>query len=294
MTRFLVSMKVAALGACFFAAVAHAEPQRDLAQEQANQSLVLGFYDDFFNKHQTAEAAKVVAGTYKQHNPSVPDGKASFVNYFTEFYRTHPDARSEVVRSAAQGDLVYMHLHSRPDSTSRGNAIVNVFRVEHGQITEHWDVIQPVPAESANTNGMFGGSEPKSSKPRDIALESANQKIVLDFYDGVFNQHKVAESSQVVSPSYIQHNPEVPDGKAPFVDYFTGYFKDHPQASARVVRSVAQDDLVWLHVHSKASAQDRGQAVVDIFRVKDGQIVEHWDVIQEVPEKPANSNGMFD
>jgi len=293
MTRVIKALQAALIGACFSASVSYAEPPRDLAQEQSNQRLVLDFYERFFNQHQTTEAAKVVADSYKQHNPTVPDGKAPFVNYFTEFYKTHPDARSEVVRSAAEGDLVYMHLHSKPDSTSRGTAIFNVFRVEHGLITEHWDVIQPVPAESANSNGMFGVAERANTKPRDLSQESTNRKLVLDFYDGVFNQHKVAQASQVVSPKYIQHNPYVPDGKAPFVDYFTGYFKEHPQATAKVVRSVAQDDLVWLHAHSRESEQDRGQAVLDVFRVKDGQIVEHWDVIQDVPEKSANANGMF-
>ena len=56
---------------------------------------------------------------------------------------------------------------------------------------------------------------------------------------------------------------------------------------------MAQGYLVWLHVYSTESDQDRGQAVIDIFRVKDGQIVGHWDVIQDVPEKAANANGLF-
>jgi len=132
------------------------------------------------------------------------------------------------------------------------------------------------------------------AKPvRNLPEEQANHHLVLDFYDKFFNQHRTMEAAIVVSDDYRQHNPEVADGKAPFVDYFSRYFKEHPHASARVVRSVAQDDLVWLHVHSKESAQDRGQAVVDVFRVKDGQIVEHWDVIQDVPETSANNNGLF-
>jgi predicted SnoaL-like aldol condensation-catalyzing enzyme len=52
-------------------------------------------------------------------------------------------------------------------------------------------------------------------------------------------------------------------------------------------------DLVWLHVHATNGAKDRGQAIIDIFRVKNGKIVEHWDVIQAVPETAANKNTMF-
>ena len=62
---------------------------------------------------------------------------------------------------------------------------------------------------------------------------------------------------------------------------------------ARIVRSAADGDLVWLHLNSTQNAQDRGEAIVDIFRVEDGRIVEHWDVIQPVPETSANENTMF-
>lgn len=123
--------------------------------------------------------------------------------------------------------------------------------------------------------------------------QAENEALVVNFYNRFFNDHDVREAAQVVAEDYRQHNPHVPDGKAPFVDYFAGFFKDHPNSKARIVRSAAKDDLVWLHVHSREDAEDRGEAVVDIFRVLDGQIVEHWDVIQPVPEKSANDNTMF-
>ncbi|MGP9665004.1 nuclear transport factor 2 family protein [Halomonas sp. AOP22-C1-8] len=80
--------------------------------------------------------------------------------------------------------------------------------------------------------------------------------------------------------------PEVPDGKAPFVDYFAGCFKENPDYQSEIVRSATDDDLVW-------GDEDRGEAVVDIFRVENEMIVEHWDVIQSVPEEAANDNTMF-
>ncbi|RQR62382.1 hypothetical protein DIE19_11780 [Burkholderia sp. Bp9126] len=128
---------------------------------------------------------------------------------------------------------------------------------------------------------------------RDLAAEEANRQLVLTFYDRVFNKHEVAEGATVLADDYKQHNPHVPDGKQPFVSYFTGAFKANPQAHARIVRSAADGDLVYLHVHSSVRPSDRGEAIVDIFRVKDGKIVEHWDVIQPVPEKSANANTMF-
>ncbi len=122
----------------------------------------------------------------------------------------------------------------------------------------------------------------------------SNKDIVVDFYTGVFEKHQVAEySDRYIGDKYIQHNPYVPDGKAPFVEYFTKKFKENSEAKSTIKRAIADGDLVALHVHSQENAQDRGRAIVDIFRVENGKIVEHWDVIQEVPEKSANDNTMF-
>ncbi|EPD6703025.1 nuclear transport factor 2 family protein [Cronobacter dublinensis] len=129
-----------------------------------------------------------------------------------------------------------------------------------------------------------------SARQNDV--EEANRQRVITFYDRFFNQHDTA-AADVVADDYRQHNPEVPDGKAPFVNYFSGFFRDNPQSRAKVIRSAADGDLVWLQVHSTNGSHDRGQAVLDIFRVKDGKIVEHWDIIQDVPEKAANANTMF-
>ena len=126
------------------------------------------------------------------------------------------------------------------------------------------------------------------------ALTEQNQKIVVDFYEGVFSKQQVQTySDRYIGIQYIQHNPYVADGKAPFVNYFTQYFKEHPDAKNTIKRVVAEGDLVVLHVHSTQNAQDRGEAVVDIVRVEQGKIVEHWDVIQSIPAESANRNTMF-
>ena len=105
--NIMYKLSVAGLG-LVMSGIALAQPPRDLTAEEANRTLVLTFYDQFFNRHETAEAATVIADNYRQHNPEVPDGKAPFVDYFTGFFKDNPNSKAKVVRSATEGDLVYL------------------------------------------------------------------------------------------------------------------------------------------------------------------------------------------
>ena len=124
--------------------------------------------------------------------------------------------------------------------------------------------------------------------------QEKNKKIVLDFYEMAFNQHKPTEAAKkYIGDAYIQHNPHVPNGAQAFYGYFEGYFKANPRSHVIFAHVLAEGDLVVLHLNSKKDDQDLGRAVVDIFRLENGKIVEHWDVVQEVPAKTASGNTMF-
>ncbi|KMK51065.1 membrane protein [[Actinobacillus] muris] len=122
-----------------------------------------------------------------------------------------------------------------------------------------------------------------------------NKAAVLAFYELAFNQHKVQEAvDKYVGAEYRQHNPTVADGGKDFVDAFEPFLKANPKSKATIKRVLADGDLVALHVHSQLDDQDKGEAVVDIFRFdENGKIIEHWDVIQAVPTESASGRGMF-
>ncbi len=124
--------------------------------------------------------------------------------------------------------------------------------------------------------------------------QQKNKEVVRNFYELAFNQHKPAEAMKLyVGNKYIQHNPFAGDGKQAFITFFEEYFKKNKETSISIKRLIAEDDLVVIHVHSKGNKTERGRAVMDIFRLEDGKIVEHWDVVQVIPEKSANTNTMF-
>lgn len=119
-------------------------------------------------------------------------------------------------------------------------------------------------------------------------------RVVEKLYEGFFNRHDISVAKKLIAEDYKQHNPFVGDGLTPFVDFFSQHFKDNPGYRAQIFRSAVNGDLVYVHVKYQDSAEDRGTASVDIYRVNNqGKITEHWDVNQQVPEESANNNTMF-
>ena len=121
----------------------------------------------------------------------------------------------------------------------------------------------------------------------------ANKKIVIDFYEKGLNQKDFDAAAKHFGPRYIQHNPLAPDGPEGFKRLVALLKEKFPNSHNEIKRVIAEGDLVVLHVHSVREPGQRGRAIVDIFRVENGKIVEHWDVIQDIPEKAANDNTMF-
>lgn len=121
----------------------------------------------------------------------------------------------------------------------------------------------------------------------------SNKKVVLDFYEKGLNQKDFDAAARHFGPKYIQHNPGAPDGIEGFKAFIAFRKEKFPDARSEIKRAFAEGDFVILHVHAVRTPGERGSAVVDIFRLENGKIVEHWDVVQPIPEKPANANGMF-
>ncbi|MFQ5661054.1 MAG: ester cyclase [Gammaproteobacteria bacterium] len=127
----------------------------------------------------------------------------------------------------------------------------------------------------------------------DSRQEEINKKNVIEFYDKAINQKDFEAASKYLGPKYIQHNPMAADGPEGLKSFLEFARTNLPDYHTEFKRVFADGDYVIVHALAKRNAQDRGSAVIDIFRLENGKVVEHWDVVQPIPEKANNSNGMF-
>lgn len=121
----------------------------------------------------------------------------------------------------------------------------------------------------------------------------ANKETVTAFYDAAINRKDFAAASRHMGASYRQHNPTAQDGPEGLKAFIEMLKVKYPQQRGEIKQVIAEGDRVVLHVHSTRQDGSPGRAIVDIFRVQDGKVVEHWDVIQNIPDQAENANSMF-
>ena len=120
------------------------------------------------------------------------------------------------------------------------------------------------------------------------------KQVVREWHDLAFVQRRPEEAvAKYLGPYYRQHNPGAADGPEAFIAFVKWFAQTYPDFRMDSRRIIAEGNYVVMHSHLIREPGDRGMAVVDIFRLEDGKVVEHWDVVQEIPETAANDNTMF-
>jgi predicted SnoaL-like aldol condensation-catalyzing enzyme len=250
-----------------------------------NKELVLRATDELFGKKDPSAVDRWVAADYRQHSSLAADGPKALRDLVAGL----PDGfRYEGARVIADGDLVALHgtYHGfGPDPL----VAFDLFRVDSdGKLAEHWDALTPVVARTASGRSQTDGQ----SEPRDLDRTEANRALVAEFATKVLQGADYSVLTDFISTeTYLQHNPEAADGLAGFGAAAAKWGEQGKNLVYRTVhRIVAEGDLVLLQ-----SEGEFGEPVAywDLFRVADGKIVEHWDVIAPVPAELPHTNGLF-
>ena len=126
-----------------------------------------------------------------------------------------------------------------------------------------------------------------------MTREEQNKKVVVDYYQTAFNGNPEKAAADHFGDRYIQHNPQAEDGPEAFIGFVKWLRGEYPELSLHIKRVIAEGDMVATHSHLVLVPGEPGRALADFFRLENGKVVEHWDVIQDVLKSSANSNGMF-
>lgn len=224
---------------------------------------------------------------YIQHNLGVADG----LEGFGAVLQNAPDGgfKANVIRAFEDGEFVFTHTEYDFFGPKSG---FDVFRFENGKIVEHWDNLLEVQPPNPSGRTQFDGA----TEITDLDKTEANKKIVEEFITNVLLNHEMDKVATYINPTkYIQHNPAVADGLDGFgaaMQYFAenGLVMEY----TKLHKVMGQGNFVLSMSEGKFGKGDH-TAFYDLFRIENGQIVEHWDVIQTIPAKTdwANTNGKF-
>jgi len=287
----------------------------DDPQLRANKRLVYDMWRTILNAGQVEAADRYLAEDYIQHNPTARTGRAAFKEVFSAFMPrqdTVPETiQNPVVSILAEGDLVVMAFVNEYDEADGSGTYTSthfdMFRVENGVITEHWDSIQIQPGQQTPDFGNGGpvpvvgiqGLAQLDMLYNDDPQLFANKRLVFDLWRHIPEAGREELAPLYMDPIYIQHNPNAATGRAGAVEYF----KQRPDTSIDstledpLVASVAEGDLVVQVLQEERPHPNKPGEIYyvpwfDMFRIENGLVMEHWDTASkgELPAAMQENN----
>jgi predicted SnoaL-like aldol condensation-catalyzing enzyme len=240
------------------------------------------YYDGIRDGNPLAAVAKYVGERYTQHSGGVKDGADGFVEFFQDFVKRNPVRDIEIVRSFEDGQYVFMHAYQSLNNGEFRYITADILDTDDdAKLIEHWDVITEVTDSSVSGHGQIDGP----TEPTDLDKTEQNKALVRGFLTEVMKNGSYDRFTEFVSTeSYIQHDPQLGDGIESLAFWVAERAaKGSPVSYREIHKVIGSGDLVASLSH--VDLGDTEVAVMDLFRVSDDKIVEHWDVIEEIGSK---------
>ena len=251
-----------------------------------------GLYLDGIRDGKIWEALNAHTGDrYTQHSTGVGDGKEGFAEFFAPFLERNPDRDIQVIREIEDGPYVFLHVYQNLGNGAAQWVTADLFDTdENDKVIEHWDVIQEFATETVSGRTMVDGP----TQIEDLEKTEANKAKAQEFCDVVLIGGQFDKVTDFISTEqYDQHNPAVGDG----LDGFGAWAASLAEQGLamrywKVHKLIGQGNFVVTLSHLQMG--DSHYCAFDIFRLKDGLIVEHWDVMEKIlPPEQWNNQGKF-
>lgn len=222
---------------------------------------------------------KYTGARYTQHSTGVRDGKEGFLEFFEPFIKRNPIRDIEIVRSFEDGQHVFVHAYQSLNNGEAEWITMDIFDTdEDDKIIEHWDVIAEFKGKNASGRTQVDGA----TEITDLGETEKNKAIVKAMLEDLLMPNgNVDTASQYVSENYIQHNNEVDDGLAPLIELLKA--PNRPLWYHDIVLLIGCGNFVA--ALCRASYEGQEYAQIDLYRLENGLIVEHWDAAEPVPAK---------
>ncbi|UOE51787.1 nuclear transport factor 2 family protein [Mucilaginibacter sp. SMC90] len=256
---------------CIFICAAHNAKSHTYMDTITNKQKVLSFYKQIVGQRKAELIPEFIVEGYKQHNPTVKQGRAGItemINYLKTLPPPPEGAKSPIIRAIQEGDLVVTHLDIQ--FMGKRMAVIDLFKLKDGMLTEHWDAIQSLPDESEKETTSTNGTA-----EIDHHISAENSKLIVDqFYKAILNKQS---TNQFIDAAYIEHDASVAASGVGLAGYL-----DQPERAVKIHRIIAEGDFVA--VQSQFNRSGKWFALYEIFRVANDKIAEHWSVEQGMPE----------
>jgi len=262
----------------------------DLDQTEANKALMQTYMDDLLQGRKDKFSGYFDGNNYIQHNPLVADNLTGLFAGLQALAKQGLQVKYDRVHKIL-GEGNFVLVVAEGSFGDRPSSYYDLYRIQDGKIAEHWDTIEAIPprAEWRNSNGKFFSRAPKMENDMANTIEKTNKALVLEAFDTLFNKRDYVAAGKFWSPDYIQHSAHIPPGR----DGLFNLVKGAP-AAMRYENSliIAEGDLLMLHGRYINVGQPAAWIVVDIVRIENGRLAEHWDVIQDEATRAASRSGL--
>lgn len=269
--------------------------------EQANLKLVSDWWREVIQAGHVELAEKYMAEDYLQHNPNINTGRAAFVQVFGRRAARdiQPALSPAPVIQFAKGPYV-VFIWEREAKDPAGAAykynFFDVVRVENGKVAEHWDsVFRTAPADGTPAPVVSTGIGPKPVNPRNTPDEQRNEDIAKAMFKDVLQYGHLELADKLMAEGYIQHNPNVPTGRAGFVNFFKQFARPEPIQAAwkdEPELTITSGDITLFMFGRYSAVPGRPNEVYrwdwfDVVRTDGGLVQEHWDMATKPGSMPA-------